>query len=329
MKKRMTWRPLPSVIRPLLWGLLTGVLGWATIRGIPWGDVWPALKHASGVWLAVALLSVLGNNVAKVWRWRALLGDEGRRIGWGVLATAHLVGQLINTFVPGRAGEIGRLYLVDSATRGRSFVLGTIVLEKALDLVAFGVVFWASVVVLPLPAWLEQPSFQAVLIAAGLGGGLVGAVVGQQTLAKVLQAGSAFLPERWQQWVQPRMLTMLESLRTLQESRHIWQVIVATVLVWWTMVLNNYAILRALHLPFGFDAALITMLVLLVGTSLITVPGRVGVFEYLAMVGLGVFGANTVQGLTFGVLLHAVVVVPPTVWALALLVWYAAVRHRE
>nr|WP_290665598.1 lysylphosphatidylglycerol synthase transmembrane domain-containing protein [Ardenticatena sp.] len=317
-----------SWLHPVLWGLFTGVLGWATVQGIPWSAVWNAAQQANWFWLAVAVSSVLVNNGAKVWRWRALLGEEGERLGWGTLATGHLVGQLINTFVPGRAGEIGRLYLVGPTARGRSFVLGTIVLEKVLDLVALGVVFGVSVLLLPFPRWLEQPSVQAILVAVGVGGGLVAAIMGQQKLAQLLQMAGERLPERWWRWGQPRLFAMLESLQILRESRHASQVVVTTMVVWWTMVLNNYAVLRALRLPFGFDAALITMLVLLVGTSLIPVPGRIGVFEYLAMVGLGIFGTDAVQGVTFGVLLHAVVIGVPTVLALCLLVWYVAEQHR-
>jgi len=105
------WR-LSAYLPPLAWGISTGLLGWATLQSVPWAEVGKALHEAELVWVFFALVSVLVNNGAKVWRWRALLGEEGERLGWGALATGHLVGQLINTFVPGRAGEIGRLYLV-------------------------------------------------------------------------------------------------------------------------------------------------------------------------------------------------------------------------
>lgn len=329
MKQRRAFSMPALSIRPLVWGCLTGLLTWATIQGIPWADVWRAMRHAHLGWLVLALLSVLLNNGAKVWRWRALLGEEGPRLGWGILATGHLVGQLVNTFVPGRVGEIGRLYLVNSEQRGRAFVLGTIVLEKTIDLIAFGLIFGLSLVLAPLPTQFAPPSIQAFVIALVLGLGLAGAVIAHEPLARFVVWLVKMVPVRGRQWIASRLLAMLDSLQALRESRHAWQILLATVIVWFTMVLNNYAVLRALYLPFGFDAALITMLVLLVGTSILTVPGRIGVFEYLAMVGLGFFGAETVQGVTFGVLLHAVVILPPTIGALLLLAWYEAGQQKR
>ena len=44
-----------------------------------------------------------------------------------------LAGQMLNTVFPARLGDLTRAYVLGGKGPGRSFVLGTVVLEKILD----------------------------------------------------------------------------------------------------------------------------------------------------------------------------------------------------
>lgn len=111
-------------------------------REVDFQAAWKGIRGAHAGWLGVALLSVWLTVLAKVARWRVLLGAEAR-VSWGRLGGALLVGQMLNTFLPVRVGDLVRMRWVGRAGPGQSYTLGTIILEKTLDLFGYTLFFFA------------------------------------------------------------------------------------------------------------------------------------------------------------------------------------------
>jgi uncharacterized membrane protein YbhN (UPF0104 family) len=57
-------------------------------------------------------------------------------------------------------------------------------------------------------------------------------------------------------------------------------------------------------------------MVLMAGISLPSAPGRIGIFEYSCILALSIFGIRQAQALSYGILLHAVVLLPTTLLGL-------------
>jgi uncharacterized membrane protein YbhN (UPF0104 family) len=73
----------------------------------------------------------------------------------------------------------------------------------------------------------------------------------------------------------------------------------------------NYFVLSSLDLQLGLGPAL-AVLVALMGSAVIpSLPGRVGVFQYLCVLALLPFGLDFDQALAFSLALYAVVYLPP------------------
>ena len=88
-------------------------------------------------------------------------------------------------------------------------------------------------------------------------------------------------------------------------------------MIWLAALATNQLILLALDLRLPWTASLMVLVVLQVGITLPSVPGRIGVFEYLCILSLAVFGVAQAPALTYGILLHVVVLVPTTLAGLA------------
>lgn len=112
-------------------------------REVDYRAAWRGLQAAHAGWLGAALLSVWLTILAKVARWRVLLGTEGARVPLGQVGGALLVGQMLNTFLPVRVGDLVRMRWVGRVGPGQSYTLGTIVLEKVLDLLGYALFFFA------------------------------------------------------------------------------------------------------------------------------------------------------------------------------------------
>ena len=90
--------------------------------------------------------------------------------------------------------------------------------------------------------------------------------------------------------------------------------------IWLVAGLTNYLLLLAFDLPASPLIAVFLLVVLQAGVAVPSTPGKIGVFHYLCMIGLSVFGVPPTVGLAYGLTLHALVVGGVSVWA-AIAMW--------
>jgi uncharacterized membrane protein YbhN (UPF0104 family) len=168
--------------------------------------------------------------------------------------------------------------------------------------------------VLDLPDWLRI----SVLLGAGL---LLG-------LALVVGAGLcwrekflAWLSERTTGWpfrVSRALLDGLDALRTVQAGWRLW----ALSVVYWAAVMAVIGlVMRSVGLQIPSVALLALLFVLQIGVRVPSLPGNVGVFEYLGVVTLSVFGVDKTSALGAMLVLHMVMYLPPSLVGVGYLIW--------
>jgi uncharacterized protein (TIRG00374 family) len=125
-------------------------------------------------------------------------------------------------------------------------------------------------------------------------------------------------------WLRPAA----EALQQLRSLRAIGTLSLQSVAIWAAALTPPLLLLRALHVDVPWTAAVVLLLVLQLGTAPPSTPGKVGVFEYLCILGLAPFGVERDEAVAFGLLLHAVAYVPPLVLGSALIVaWLPRLRQ--
>lgn len=137
---------------------------------------------------------------------------------------------------------------------------------------------------------------------------------------------SRFLP-RWRADLIAGGRSGLTSLQVLQQPRALLHIVGWSSISWGSAILTNYLLFRALNLAIPTIAALLILVVLHVGISLPSLPASVGIFEYLCMLSLGLFGIDKSVALSFGILLHALILLP-TVAGL-LLFWFSGLSLKQ
>ncbi len=108
---------------------ISAVALYLALRDVAMGDILSILSRIDPAWTALALLSMALNTWAKVVRWKVLLGPAGRAISQWKLLVSLLVGQMLNTVFPARLGDLSRAYVVGSLGPGRTYPLGTVLIE--------------------------------------------------------------------------------------------------------------------------------------------------------------------------------------------------------
>lgn len=280
-----------------------------------WAGVWVALGGMD-YWLALlALLINLGSVFLRAARWR-LMFRAPRVPPFGKLVAALLVGQAVNVLAPARLGDLARATLVGPGETG--YTLGTLVVEIALDLLMLAVLIVLLLSQVTLPSWWRG-SGQALLAISTIALAGVGAlVVGRRWVTRLLERLSERWPYPWMRRILTAAEQLLLSLDTLGQPARLFSALAWSVMIWLSYAAVNYTLLGAIGESPSILAALFLLAVLQLGVAVPSSPGRLGVFHYLCVQALGVFGIEGSEALSYAFVLHLISVVLPMALGAAL-----------
>lgn len=287
--------------------------------GVDYRSVWATLLRANLLLIGAALASIGLNNAVKAWRWKLLLGEHGRQVSFWRLLHLHLVGQLLNQILPARAGDLSRVYLGGDLGVARAFVLGTLAVEKTIDLLCYVLIGFMLLFLMPLPPWVSQPAYLLALTTAMALCSLGAAALYRGRFRGLPGWLARLLPPRLRERAERLVHDGLASLHVLADRRLALRIVLLSGVVWVTAVLTNYLVLQALGITAPPVAAAFVLFVILVGVNIASVPGQIGVFQYLCVLALAVFQVDQASALSFGVLLHLLVFLPLAIAGLAAL----------
>jgi glycosyltransferase 2 family protein len=298
------------ILRIVLGLTVSGLSLYLAVRNVEYKDVIRVLRHANIWFICLSLTSVALNILGKALRWQVLMGKHGQEVPFRVILGVLLIGQMLNTLIPARVGDISRAYMLGRVGLSRIFILGTVALEKILDMLSYVFLFLLLIILMPVPGWVRQPVYPFVIIAMSVFLTTLLLVRRQKWLIQ-----SDFWMKKWLRWNISERITIrikngLASLSILQDYKNNIRLGLLSVIVWSTAVLTNYLVMRALALDIPSIAALFLLIVLQAGISIPSVPGQIGVFEYLCVLALGVFAIDSTTALSYGVLLHMIVLLP-------------------
>jgi uncharacterized protein (TIRG00374 family) len=304
-----------KILRYGLGALLSLLALYLALRDVDFGEVVSAIRAADYRLVGLALASVALNQLGRAFRWRVLLGasrSAARQAGISLfdLLVALLSAQLLNTVYPARVGDLSRAYVIGGKGPGRVFTLGTVLLEKLLDTLAYGGLFLVLLFALPLPAWVGSSVSTFVVATALVTLAVVILAYRPEWLLALTGRVFARFPGRFGQLVQAYLKDGIGSLSTLRSPSGLARSLFWTAVIWATAVLNNYLILLAFQLRLPWMAPFFVLMVLQVGISLPSTPGSIGIFEYGCILALSLFSVARADALSYGFVLHAVVFLP-------------------
>ncbi len=306
---------------------ISGLLFYLAAREVNLSDAWLAILAAKPSIIFLAVGSVAANTLFKVFRWKDLLGPSGKTLPVRKLLSALLVGQLLNNFIPARIGDLSRAYTVGGQGPGRSYTFGTVVIEKMVDLFAYVLLLITLILLIPIPAWMSNSALPLATAAVTFTILVFALTYQRPRVLLALESLKTHLPGVWLPGAIQQVKNGLASTEILQDRVATIRVIVWSVLIWFTAILTNYLTLLALEIDVPLIASVLLLIALQAGISLAAIPGNLGLFEYIAVLTLGLFGIGQAMGFSYGILLHAIVLLP-VLFAGLLAFWLSGVpRH--
>jgi hypothetical protein len=289
--------------------VLTALAVWLSFRNIALAELGKAFGRVHYHWAILAAANTVLSVYALGWRWEILLRPQPR-ISMGKLFRFNILSQTVNIAAPARMGEFVRAYLVSrEGGASVSFVLGTILVERLLDVGIFAVVWSVTPALMALSGSLAPRSaMRALFFLPAIV--LVSFAVWPRLFQRAAGFAGKLLPLKARERMLRIIQQVLEAFSTLRRTK------TSAILVLWTIglifsqILTNVFVFKAVGLPLGFGPALIVLLAIQVGSLPPSAPGKIGVFEYSVILALAVFSIPRSEALYYGLMLHLVVFLP-------------------
>lgn len=304
-------------------------------------EVKQVLSHAKWLYLVPALIAVAVHHGVKALRWRLLLSpiqvENRSSVRLQDLFLALMAGQMLNLVYPARIGDLSRIWLIGNRGPGKAATAGTLVFEKLID------TFWYAVLMLALAALITLPEWTAggvwIIVMILLGFWLLIILTGNDPILNTL---TARLKQHWRAgWIPIEQVKQgIRSFRNgiaggnqLLGWRPLGMITIWSATAWGMSLLVNWLISMSLGIHFDnaletLAAQLLVLVGLQAGIAVPSLPGRVGVFEYICILALGVFHIRSADAFSYGVLLHIVVMLPTMLAGWAALVIFGLDRKQ-
>ncbi|MBI1373170.1 MAG: flippase-like domain-containing protein [Phycisphaera sp.] len=296
---------------------IAGLFIWLLVRGQKWDEVWATLNGAALLPLLVALPVLAIDFSVRTARWWVMLRVYEPKLPLRACFGPFVGSFAINNVTPMRLGDLVRVFgfrrqLQTSPMR----LLGTLVVERILDLFTLLGMFFVGLIWLPegsLPAWFTTTAVWVT--GVGLAGVII-VVALLSPLRRVLKSLDRSPSAEERTLVGKAVHLADEAMETLSMFRSpglLGQLVALSVLGW---VLEGgvffcVAWSLAIHTdPVGpwFSAAAGTVATLVPST-----PGNVGPFDFGTKLGIIAYGADSDAAVAFALLVHLVLWLPVTV----------------
>jgi len=275
--------------------LLGGLLLYLSLRQVDFAEVAAAFRDADYRWVAPLAGIALLRHGLRAWRWRLFLDrlpldrPQAQRATTLQAFYAVMIGYMVN-YVAARLSEFVRVGNLAVRTRqSYSAVLGTVVLERLLDVAVLGLGVALAFAVLVgrgsddlvglFTEQLDTVSVGALALAAGVG--LVAVVLVGVLLWRWVQRGSALAVR-----VRGVLTSFADGLKTIMRLEHPWRVVGATLGIWLCYVLLAYGMFFMFALDGAYPLTLLDgAVVLFIGSlsALVPTPGGAGASHFLTI----------------------------------------------
>ena len=209
------------------------------------------------------------------------------------LYRAELIGYFGNNILPLRLGELLRSYIVGKENSlSKSFVFGTVILERLLDMLALASFALLLLLIYPLEGIVKVYVFWGAIISFVIIAVLLIFIYRIQ----ILQVEN----KRFN--IIKKILDGLSSIR----KEVVIPVIISSLLIWCIYFLDVYLVQKAFQFNLSWSQVLTVLVISSLALSIPSAPGMIGTFHAAVkytMVDLFAYSAN--DGNAFAILIHA------------------------
>jgi len=254
-------------------------------------------------WVGLAILFYLVGLACRALAWIMLLQSKAE---YGQVFLTLNEGYLINNIFPFRLGELARAVLLgESAGLSSLFVLSTIVIERAYDLlIAAGLLLGTLPIVLGMPVARTAAYITLILV----GGGLITLYL----IAKERAVVQGWLNHQAEKRdflkykVVPRLGSLIDGLGVLTHPYQFTMSVLFMLVSWFFAIVEVHALMlgEAISVPLWWTAFVLGVISL--GIALPSAPAAIGVYEAASVAAWTLLGVPFAQALAVALVGHLI-----------------------
>jgi glycosyltransferase 2 family protein len=287
-----------KILFGLLFSLLTIVF---IIYYVDLEEVWKNIQNISLRIIGLVLILYIINMIVRALRWNTIIKQRSY-IPFYIVFKALIYGYMLNQLLPAKVGELGRAeYLARKSDNSRSYLLGSIIVERIFDMVVISMFLGISVLYsATIMSQLRSNIIPVILILLGI----VGVFIIIYNI-KLLKYITQYLPVVVEYSVNRLIDNVSRSFIIFSSLRNIIIVFILTFIIWGITCFTFYLVLYDLNVILPIYAYLFIVSAGTFGMIIPSTSANVGVYHAVAMGALMIFMVPASQALSFAVVAHA------------------------
>lgn len=308
-----TTRRLIPWLNLLLVLVLLGIGIWYLSDKVSLVEIGLALGNAKPLPILIGFTIVLLTMLLKAWRWQYMFAGAQQRPSFGAAFWALMLGQYVNLIVPFfRLGEVARIYALNRQTSiPMATSIGTLVVEKVLDLFLLVITIALMMPFIILPEFIGQPGPLLWLVPLLSLVALYFFAFQTERITRLLQNIADRLPKNWIQRPFRWMISGLEGLAALRSGRTSVILVILSAVIAVLSVLLPYILFASFDLQLSLVQAALIHVVVTIAITPPSTPGKLGVFNGVVALVLYSFGlSDDATIISYSIVYYLVAIIP-------------------
>ena len=309
-------------LKPLVIVLLALGLAYWFARGIDWTTVGEHWRKANLWLLLIGSLLINATLILRAVRWIWFLKPITKANFWDALAATVIGFGCI--FLLGRAGDVVRPLMLSLRTRIKaSATIATILIERVFDMTAVGALFAVNLLFIELPPnssiSMDKLRVTGILMVCAmiLGIGLLVLLrLRAQFVLGLFEKLFGWLPKKILDFGLGLLTHLADGLGVLMNARALLATVGHTVLIWGTIALSYWFVVRGFGLEFSPSQIVFVLGAGLVGSLIPTPGGSAGAFHVAAQKGFIALDVEQNLAASIAIAVHFISFGSPFVWAI-------------
>jgi len=304
---------LKNLLRSIFGILLAVVFLVVAFRGTDFDQLWASLRGVHYQWILLLIPIGLLSHFLRAVRWKYLLEPVKESTSVHTLFSAVMIGYMVNNVLP-RVGELVRAYVAGRLEgMPKSSTLGTVVIERIIDLATFFFGLCAVLFLYPqsLEAITDDASSLRVIFLAGSVIVLVLFVLlflKSESFFRSFRVIRYVVPAKYKPSVDRLLDSFLSGMQVSKLRPRFARIALVSVLIWGFYGLALYVpfyafdSIRTLNLDFGAAMVLLTFSAV---AFTLPAPGAFGTYHsFLSLALVRIYGVDSVTALSYSIVTH-------------------------
>jgi uncharacterized protein (TIRG00374 family) len=286
--------------------IISIVLLYLSLRGIDHRQFAETIKRADIVYAFLPLMFILSSISLCSLRWMRVVGYNTR---FPDAFMALLIGLFINNVLPARIGEVARGYALSKRIGVPfTYAVSTVFIDRVFDLLGLLLITFVFFPGQALPAYVSKALYVLVAIFTACVAALF--LISQEKVALKITGYFQKHHKPFLNKLAKRIFEIHENLRRIRTPGKLSLFVIITVANWFSMAMALYFSLKTFGISLPFVYVPFICAILQMGLAVPSSPGYIGVYEFLLVTLLGIFGVPKYEAFAVAIFFHASWYVP-------------------